>query len=109
VKAARPEIDIPQLFTADYIGSGDSFRAAALLIIAERIDAELGAAPPGHRLRRSRSMTVERPSDNLVSDTAGATFGGPQVVGAGSVPERTAGMVGSRTRCRRPSTVDQSC
>jgi hypothetical protein len=46
VKAARPEIDIPQLFTADYIGSGDSFRAAALLIIAERIDAELGAVPP---------------------------------------------------------------
>jgi hypothetical protein len=25
------------------------------------------------------------------------------------VGERTAGMVGSRMRCRRPSTVDQSC
>jgi hypothetical protein len=45
VKAARPDIDTPQLFTADYIGSGDTFRAAALLIIAERIGAELGPYP----------------------------------------------------------------
>jgi hypothetical protein len=45
VKAARPDIDTPELVTADYIASGDSFRAAALLIIAERIDAELGPYP----------------------------------------------------------------
>ena len=29
--------------------------------------------------------------------------------GTGLVGERTAGMVGSCTRCRRPATVDQSC
>jgi hypothetical protein len=45
VKAARPDIDTPELFTADYICNGDSVRAAAMLIIAERIDAELGLYP----------------------------------------------------------------
>jgi hypothetical protein len=45
VKAARPDIETPQLFTAEYVAKGDTFRAAAVLIIAERIDAELGPYP----------------------------------------------------------------
>jgi hypothetical protein len=49
VSATRPDIAMPELFSADQIGSGDGIPAADVLVVAEQLDAALGPLP---RLRR---------------------------------------------------------
>jgi hypothetical protein len=50
VKASMPHDAVvaamPDLFSADRIGSGDGVRAADLLIVAEQLGAALGPPPP---------------------------------------------------------------
>jgi hypothetical protein len=46
VKAAKPDLATPELFSADHIGSGDGIRAADLLVAVERLDAAVGDPPP---------------------------------------------------------------
>lgn len=50
IKEARPEDPVVQslveLFSADYIGSGESVRAADVLVVVDQLDAALGEPPP---------------------------------------------------------------
>jgi hypothetical protein len=49
VKAAKPNDPVvaatPDLVSADFIGSGDSIRAADVLVVAEQLNAALGPRP----------------------------------------------------------------
>jgi hypothetical protein len=51
IKAAKPDdpvvASLVDLMSADFIGAGETIRAADMLVVAEQLDAAIGHPPPG--------------------------------------------------------------